>query len=1406
MKKRGVTYNIFKAALITSGLLLGLLILAITALYIPPVQKFAVREVCKSIRERNGFDIEAEAFKLRFPLRIEINGLCITKDSTFHAKGGKIGLEFAFLPLLRGMIRTTYIQLEEISIDSGEMIPGVRIAGNAGYSRAETGCIDIKERLVGLQLLQLKESEMEFSMSDTAVNRDKETSGWIFKLQRGGIEDCKAKINIPNKTLDIGFHIGGLLLEEGEVDLGRKSYGIAALEISNTAAAYNHGGKEHEGRLPKNIRATDLRCSINNALFSPENSHIEVKEMSFIQPGGIEVCSFRTTMMADSTYAEIKELGITTGKGSNITATAYLPWSAIKHDGNGKGSCEIALSITPGELNTILSREVLNPDYGKFTAAINAAGNATRTEIGKIEIGIPEFGYLKAKAHACNLYDTDRITAGIDIEEAAGYMGKLTKSDTAVKASGVLSYAAGCADGNINIKAGKGDIKCLAKYYLHGNRYAANIKATDLDLSGIVPDFPLKYRNIGLQADIYIDAREKSGSSTVEITVPNGNETSRAEIEFGSTPDNTFIKAKNGDLILAGEMNCGYSKLAGSIEKARRMFAETLYTDGKQYNLTDYTNVFPNISLSLECGRGNMLYPFITSEGFDIESIAMKTAVDRRDGIGMDCRILGFEKGKMMLDTAVLYARQSNEKIIYVASVHSDAGNRRYNATLNGNIFKDSVTTDFVLRDRNDEAGMKLGATGVLNSGGIDITFNREAILFGYDFVFNGNSFLKIHKNRSAEADISVRSGNDAGIHISTTADKDAKQNINIGLSNIDIQKMTEMFPYSPDIAGRLNLDLRLKLKTDGMCLNGNARMDSLKYEGRDIGNAIVDAVYSTQEGYRHLFDARLNSNGKDVLQLKGVYTAGEGENYIEGDISVTELPVGLAGIFIKEELITLDGYANGNINAKGALPQLVTNGEIRFDSVYIYIPLSGTRLHLADTPVRIKENRILFDEFNVYTRENNPFKIEGYADISNLSSPRLNLKMNAKGYELVNSRKAKGSMLYGKLFADIDAIVNGCVEELHIGGNATLLGKSDITYILQGSPIGSGKELDGIVEFVNFQDTAEVMDRGKSLDAGNISVGLVLRIEEGARINADFDNNSNSHLKLRGGGNLNMTYEGGRGMSMTGSYTIDEGVLKYELPIIPLKTFDIESGSKVIWNGNIQNPTLNILAVEKITTSVTFDDNSIQPVTFTVGIKLTNTLSDMGLSFTIAAPENAIVQEQLNSLDEETLNKYAITMLITGTYIGGANGMNVSNALTSFLDAKINELAGSTMKSVNVSIGINDAQEAGGGSVYKNYTFSLSKRLWNDRLTIVIGGEVNSGNAPDGGEAFLNNVSLEWKLGNNGNRFLRLFYDRNFESLLEGEIIETGIGYAYKCKLENLKELFITESKKVGRSRKGKL
>ena len=65
--------------------------------------------------------------------------------------------------------------------------------------------------------------------------------------------------------------------------------------------------------------------------------------------------------------------------------------------------------------------------------------------------------------------------------------------------------------------------------------------------------------------------------------------------------------------------------------------------------------------------------------------------------------------------------------------------------------------------------------------------------------------------------------------------------------------------------------------------------------------------------------------------------------------------------------------------------------------------------------------------------------------------------------------------------------------------------------------------------------------------------------------------------------------------------------------------------------------------------------------------------------------------------------------------------------------------------------------------------------------------------------ESFIDNVSVEYRLDNSGTRYIKVFHDKNYESILDGEVIETGAGIVLRKKISKLSELFIFKKRKKG-------
>ena len=112
--------------------------------------------------------------------------------------------------------------------------------------------------------------------------------------------------------------------------------------------------------------------------------------------------------------------------------------------------------------------------------------------------------------------------------------------------------------------------------------------------------------------------------------------------------------------------------------------------------------------------------------------------------------------------------------------------------------------------------------------------------------------------------------------------------------------------------------------------------------------------------------------------------------------------------------------------------------------------------------------------------------------------------------------------------------------------------------------------------------------------------------------------------------------------------------------------------------------------------------------------------------------------------------------------------------------------------------MGIEDRTSSETGDKQTDYSFRYSQRFFNDRIQIVIGGKVSTGaNATNDVESFIDNISLEYRLDVSGTRYIRVFYDKNYESILDGEITETGVGLVLRKKMDRLGELFIFRKKK---------
>jgi hypothetical protein len=133
-----------------------------------------------------------------------------------------------------------------------------------------------------------------------------------------------------------------------------------------------------------------------------------------------------------------------------------------------------------------------------------------------------------------------------------------------------------------------------------------------------------------------------------------------------------------------------------------------------------------------------------------------------------------------------------------------------------------------------------------------------------------------------------------------------------------------------------------------------------------------------------------------------------------------------------------------------------------------------------------------------------------------------------------------------------------------------------------------------------------------------------------------------------------------------------------------------------------------------------------------------------------------------------------------------------MNSALSAFLQNEINNIAGSALKTIDISIGVESSVNSS-GKEKQDFSFQFSKRLLNNRLKIQIGGLLATGGNTDIGQkqSFFDNVSMEYRLNQEGTQNLKLFYKQNVYDWLEGYTSEYGGGFIWRRKLDRFWDIF---------------
>lgn len=950
---------------------------------------------------------------------------------------------------------------------------------------------------------------------------------------------------------------------------------------------------------------------------------------------------------------------------------------------------------------------------------------------------------------------------------------------------------------------GNGHIEALLGRHNYEVAVKASLPNLDLKKLGVTADTLY----FGTDIDIKATANKAFTAYALSGSIANNHFTTQRMsamakdilFDLATSRDTTTANISAGDLRLRLGAKGDIPHLGTHLAR----FANELQKEAKTYNIDQerLKTFLPVMAFYLDAGRDNPLYNIARMKGYSFSSAYVNLNTDPHVGMTGDARMGALNVGALLLDTIDTHIFQDSTGVQMRGLVKNGKKNPNpLEVRMRSYVMRSGAGIELSYYDSEGERGVDVGLQAALVDGGLNIHLYPENPVLAYrNFKVNKNNYIFLGKDNSIRADVDLLADDGTGLKIYGEP-KDSVNDLTVSVNQVNLGELSAVLPYMPKLSGMLSGDVHVTDDSQHKQLSAMASLtaDNFKYEDMPLGNVGIDAVYLPKKGGEHHASAFISSNGEEVLACNGTYFDRDGGTF-EGDAQLHDFPLQMLNGFMAGTDVALKGIAGGDLRVNGSLDKPVINGSLDLDSAHIYSDVYGFDLRTDERALDIKDSRIIFSDYRLFSTGREPMVLNGTFDMSDFERMRMDFAMRAKNFELINTRKKAQSMLFGKVYANYVGTLKGTTDNLSLRGKLEVLDRTDVTYILKDSPLSVDDRLHDLVQFTNFKDSTQTAQPEKAVDGG-MDITMGISISDAAIFHCNLSDDGQSYVKLEGGGDmtLRMTQQGE--MRMTGLFTTNSGEMKYQLPVIPLKTFQIVQGSYVQFTGDVMNPTLNIAAKERTKAVVTEDDKQ-RSVAFDVGVKITKPLNDMGLEFTIEAPEDLNIQNQLASMSAEQRGKAAVTMMATGMYMTdetmmSGSGFKANNALNAFLQSEIQNIAGSALKTIDINLGVESGTSQTGTST-TDYSFQFAKRFWGNRISVIIGGKVSTGaDATNSAESFINNVSVEYRLDQGATRYVKAFYDRDTQDPLEGQLTKTGAGLVLRRKTDKLGELFIFRNK----------
>lgn len=310
----------------------------------------------------------------------------------------------------------------------------------------------------------------------------------------------------------------------------------------------------------------------------------------------------------------------------------------------------------------------------------------------------------------------------------------------------------------------------------------------------------------------------------------------------------------------------------------------------------------------------------------------------------------------------------------------------------------------------------------------------------------------------------------------------------------MEIAPWLALSPFSPQIDGSISADLLVNFPQSATEISGSMGIGDLYYGKQRVGNFNLNVDYQLDSLGRQEAQADLEIDDKKVLTLNGLLD-NQAENPVRLNLSIDEFPLAIANPFLPSEMAQLQGYLNGKMGITGSTDTPLLNGYIQMEEAVANSKSMGATLKFPQSQIRVEQNVLQFDNYEITGANKNPLHIDGNIDFKKLDKIVTDLRLYASAFQPVKSARSTKATVYGSVIADMDMAVNGPLDALKIRGNVGLLTGTEVTYVMQDSPFALQQQENNIVTFVSFNDSTEIAEEDTLQKSSVLGMDILVNI-----------------------------------------------------------------------------------------------------------------------------------------------------------------------------------------------------------------------------------------------------------------------------------------------------------------------